>query len=195
MVSTKKARKSSESKTATTTPSTPTTTTSTTTTSTTTTSSSLIDSHVSSLQAQKAFSALSSYISKRNSQSTKNELPLDSTSSTSDQVFLQITVKKLDKSKMMKPIRIPLKHSLHDQSSLSVCLLVKDPQREYTDLLTTLNIKLIERVVGVSKLKGKFKAFDARRQLLQDHDLFLADDRILPLLPKLLGKKWFDAKK
>lgn len=193
MVSTKKARKSSESKTATTTPSTPTTTTSTTTTS--TTSSSLIDSHVSSLQAQKAFSALSSYISKRNSQSTKNELPLDSTSSTSDQVFLQITVKKLDKSKMMKPIRIPLKHSLHDQSSLSVCLLVKDPQREYKDLLTTLNIKLIERVVGVSKLKGKFKAFDARRQLLQDHDLFLADDRILPLLPKLLGKKWFDAKK
>lgn len=25
--------------------------------------------------------------------------------------------------------------------------------------------------------------------------MFLADERIVPLLPKLLGKKWFDAKK
>lgn len=56
-------------------------------------------------------------------------------------------------------------------------------------------ITSISRVVGVAKLKGKFKPYDTRRQLLQDHDVFLADDRIVRMLPALLGKKFFDAKK
>jgi hypothetical protein len=49
--------------------------------------------------------------------------------------------------------------------------------------------------VGIAKLKGKFKAFEARRLLLKENGLFLADDRVIPLLPKLLGSKWFEAKK
>lgn len=164
-----------------------------------TSSDTLIDSHVSSNQAQKAFSALAAHISKRKADSESNSnvkkvLPLDSDNPSNETIYLQLTVKKLNPSKMIKPIRIPLEHSLQT-SDVSVCLLVKDPQREYKDLLTTLNIKLVERVVGVSKLKGKFKAFDARRGLMNDHQLFLADDRIVPLLPKLLGKKFFDAKK
>jgi ribosome biogenesis protein UTP30 len=62
-------------------------------------------------------------------------------------------------------------------------------------LIEKHNIKFISRVVGITKLKGKFKPFEARRQLLSEHGMFLADDRIVPLLPKLLGKGWFDAKK
>lgn len=77
----------------------------------------------------------------------------------------------------------------------SVCLITKDPQREYKDLIAKHNIKFIERVVGVEKLKGKFKPFEPRRQLCADHDLFLCDDRVLPLMPKLLGKIFFNAKK
>jgi len=50
-------------------------------------------------------------------------------------------------------------------------------------------------VVGIEKLKGKFKPFEARRALLKENGLFLADERIVPLLPKLLGSKWFEAKK
>lgn len=76
-----------------------------------------------------------------------------------------------------------------------MCLITKDPQREYKDLLETHNIKFISRVVGLEKLKGKFKPFEARRILLKENGLFLADDRIIPLLPKLLGSKWFEAKK
>lgn len=57
------------------------------------------------------------------------------------------------------------------------------------------NIKFISRVVGIEKLKGKFKPFEARRMLLKENGLFLADERIVPLLPKLLGVKWFEAKK
>jgi len=50
-------------------------------------------------------------------------------------------------------------------------------------------------VVGVAKLKGKYKGFEERRQLLKENGLFLADERVVPLLPKLLGKMFFEAKK
>lgn len=88
-----------------------------------------------------------------------------------------------------------LPNPLIDPRTTSICLLVKDPQREYKDLLESSKIKFVSRVVGVTKLRGKFKPFEARRQLLADHGMFLADERIVPLLPKLLGKGWFDAKK
>lgn len=89
----------------------------------------------------------------------------------------------------------PLKHPLVDPRTTAVCLITKDPQREYKDLLEAHKIKFISRVVGIEKLKGKFKGFDARRLLLKENGLFLADDRVIPLLPRLLGKLWFKAKK
>jgi ribosome biogenesis protein UTP30 len=74
-------------------------------------------------------------------------------------------------------------------------LITKDPQREYKDLLESHGIRFIARVVGITKLKGKWKPFEARRALLKENGMFLADERVVPLLPKLLGTKWFEAKK
>mmetsp|Transcript_15100 Transcript_15100/g.61818 ORF Transcript_15100/g.61818 Transcript_15100/m.61818 type:complete len:90 (+) Transcript_15100:523-792(+) len=51
------------------------------------------------------------------------------------------------------------------------------------------------QVLGVSKLKARYKTFESKRQLCDSYDLFLADDRVLPLLPKLLGKQFFRSKK
>ena len=50
-------------------------------------------------------------------------------------------------------------------------------------------------MIGVSKLKSNYKPFEARRRLCASFDLFLSDDRILPLLPPLLGKQFFKKKK
>lgn len=44
-------------------------------------------------------------------------------------------------------------------------------------------------------MKGKFKPFEARRELMRDHELFLCDERISQLVPGLLGKMFFEAKK
>lgn len=77
----------------------------------------------------------------------------------------------------------------------SVCLIVKDPQREYKDLLASSDIKFVSRVVGVKKLKGKFKPFEARRALMKEHELFLADERVMGLMPELLGKIFYESKK
>lgn len=89
----------------------------------------------------------------------------------------------------------PLAHPIVDPRTTPVCLITKDPQREYKDLLASSNVKFINRVVGIEKLKGKFKPFEARRMLLRENGLFLADERVVPLLPKLLGKIFFEAKK
>jgi len=89
----------------------------------------------------------------------------------------------------------PIAHPLVDPRTSSICLITKDPQREYKTLLDEKGVKFIQRVVGIEKLKGKFKPFEARRLLLKENDLFLADERVVPLLPGLLGKKFFQAKK
>lgn len=51
------------------------------------------------------------------------------------------------------------------------------------------------QVVGTSKLRTKYESYEAKRNLCRQFDLFLADDRILPSLPKLIGKTFFRRKK
>ncbi|OAX40712.1 ribosomal protein L1 [Rhizopogon vinicolor AM-OR11-026] len=150
----------------------------------------LIDSQVSVKQCTRAVHALHAYASKKQKDQEENELL------TNEQyVWLQIAVKQMHPEKKIKPFRIPLKHALVDPRVSPVCLITKDPQREYKDLLESHKIKFISRVVGIEKLKGKFKSYEARRMLLKENGMFLADERVIPLLPGLLGKKWFDAKK
>lgn len=53
----------------------------------------------------------------------------------------------------------------------------------------------IQRVIGLSKLKARYSSYESRRQLLSEHDIFLADDRIVTELPKLLGKIFYKGTK
>jgi ribosome biogenesis protein UTP30 len=89
----------------------------------------------------------------------------------------------------------PLAHPIVDPRTTPICLITRDPQRQYKDLLQEKNIKFVSRVVGITKLKGKFKPFEPRRQLMSEHGLFFADKSVIPLLPGLLGKVFFKAKK
>lgn len=45
----------------------------------------------------------------------------------------------------------------------------------------------VSKVVGLSKLRTKYESAEAKRALCAAYDLFLADERVLPSLPKLLG--------
>ena len=74
-----------------------------------------------------------------------------------------------------------------------------DPQRTYKDVLAhaafpkALAAQI--RVLGVAKLKARYQSFESRRQLFAEYDVFLADDRVIPLLPKLLGKIVYESPK
>lgn len=157
------------------------------------------NSNLDRVQIVKAFQALAAHVGRRSSTIRSSALPLDGPSGNlrdpCNVVYLQLTLNTLNPRSHVKPMRINLPHALHTPGEISVCLLTKDPQREYKDLLMQEKIRSISRVVGVAKLKGKFKPFDARRRLVEDHDVFLADDRIVPTLPNLCGKVFFDAKK
>ncbi|TFK20411.1 ribosomal protein L1, partial [Coprinopsis marcescibilis] len=151
----------------------------------------IIDQHVSTNQCRLAIDALHSYESKKQEKLEESEL----ISGKEPNIWLNITVKKIPAGHRMKPVKIPIVYPLVDPRTTPICLITKDPQREYKDLLETQNIKFISRVVGIEKLKGKFKPYEARRALLKENGMFLADERVVTLLPKLLGKKWFEAKK
>lgn len=43
----------------------------------------------------------------------------------------------------------------------------------------------------MTKLKAKFSQYEAQRKLYAEHDVFLADDRIINRLPKILGKTFY----
>ncbi|KAH8114552.1 ribosomal protein L1 [Phellopilus nigrolimitatus] len=151
----------------------------------------LIDAHISPSQCKKAIIALTEHATKVTKQREENEL----LPGKEENVWLVLSVKKTTPEKKLKPHKIPLVHPIVDPRITPVCLITKDPQREYKDLLESHNIKFISRVVGITKLKGKFKPFEARRMLMKENGLFLADERVVPLLPGLLGKIFFDAKK
>ncbi|KAJ3766955.1 ribosomal protein L1p/L10e family-domain-containing protein [Lentinula raphanica] len=151
----------------------------------------LIDDRVSLNQCQKAVDALHAYVSEVAAKKAETQLLPDV-----EQAFwLTIALKKQPQGSSLKVYSIPIAHPIVDPRKESVCLFTKDPQRTYKDLLADNNIRFISKVIDISKLKGKYKAFDARRALLKEHGLFLADDRVIPLLPKLLGSKFFRAKK
>lgn len=46
-------------------------------------------------------------------------------------------------------------------------------------------------MIGFEKLKAKFGQYEAQRKLFSEHDVFMADDRIITRLPKVLGKTFF----
>lgn len=48
-------------------------------------------------------------------------------------------------------------------------------------------------MIGVGKLKARYKSFESRRQLRDEHDVFLADKRVVTMLPKTLGKVFYSS--
>lgn len=174
----------------------------------------LIDEHVSVQQCKLAVDTLHAHSTKKAQQEAETEL----LPGKEQYIWLNVSVKRMAPGNKFKPVKMcvyhyltyeilliglvflltnvrPVVHPLVDPRTTPICLLTKDPQREYKDLLETNDVKFVTRVIGIEKLKGKFRPFEARRMLLKEIGMFLADERIIPLLPKLLGAKWFDAKK
>eukprot|EP01098_Paradermamoeba_levis_P005104 TRINITY_DN2172_c0_g1_i3.p1 TRINITY_DN2172_c0_g1~~TRINITY_DN2172_c0_g1_i3.p1 ORF type:complete len:341 (-),score=134.07 TRINITY_DN2172_c0_g1_i3:144-1121(-) len=141
-----------------------------------------------SLTSKAVAALLKHYIKEQQATEKNTLLPTD------EFVSLVITLKKIPGAKKIKPIRIPLPHSLHE-SDATLCLFVKDPQRTFKEYIEEHRVKGITKVIGVDKLRKKFSTFEAKRNLLHSYDLFAADDRVLPLLPRLIGKHFFDKKK
>ena len=80
-------------------------------------------------------------------------------------------------------------------SNTRFCLFVKDPQRAFKDQIQDLDLPQIAKVIGVDKLRRKYKQFKDRKTLAKQYDGFLADIRVYKMLPECLGKEFYDKKK
>ena len=112
--------------------------------------------------------------------------------------YVLFGLKKIPNETSVKPQLISVPNvwkSAASAESLRVCLFTKDPHEEYKKRIRSLGLSAIVKIMPVSKLRKNFKPFEAKRQLCASYDLFLTDCRIISLLPKLIGKKFFEAKK
>ncbi|WOK91464.1 hypothetical protein Cni_G00155 [Canna indica] len=123
-------------------------------------------------------------------------------------VYLQLSLHRFPSSSS-KPARVnphllPIPHSLFsDHHSASFCLFFDDRSASdsesassaaFLDRARSLSIPL-EAAIGLSSLRSDYRPFEGRRRLCDSHDLFFADRRIVPLLPRLIGKEFFRRKK
>ena len=138
---------------------------------------------------------------KKQSETSKDLFQASSTSpdDNPEPIWLVLTTKKhiVDK-KRLKPGKITVPHAIIKPDT-SICLITADPQRTYKDVIADPsfpdNLRSRIRVLGVGKIKQRYKSFESKRQLLAEYDTFLADDRIVVLLLSLLGKIVFDSSK
>ena len=89
----------------------------------------------------------------------------------------------------------PLPHPLYDDpDELDVCVIVKDPPRDMKTQFEKDDVK-VAKVIGLTKLRKRYRTFEARRQLCASYDMFIADSRIMEMLAKSLGKTFFSKHK
>lgn len=127
-------------------------------------------------------------------------------------VQVQFTLARIPEKTSARPIRVEIPHPLHkvlqtsedkDQNQdgldeVEVCLIVKDESKQWVkELLEQFpsHTSCIKKVLTLTSLRKKYTQYKDRRELLKRYDLFLADDRILPMLGKALGKNFFQEKK
>ncbi|KAJ9292850.1 hypothetical protein DTO271G3_8425 [Paecilomyces variotii] len=152
--------------------------------------------HLKTQQKQKEETSTKKTLIGDNDDASDEEAPINN-----EPVWMVLTTKKhvVDKNRL-KPGKIAIPHSLNAAPSLSICLITADPQRAFKDVIadpafpSSLSSR-INRVIGFSKLKAKYQSFESRRQLLSEHDVFLADDRIIMRLVTTLGKIFYKSSK
>lgn len=120
-----------------------------------------------------------------------------------DVIYMHITLKSVPTGpRKDKPVRLALPHPIYEVGKAEVCLFVKDrageghkEAKERHQRMERAGKTGISKVIGISQLRKKYESFEAKRNLCNQFDVFLADDRVLPSLPKLIGKSFFRAKK
>merc|ERR1711865_96589 len=144
-----------------------------------------------SSQVAKAVEALLDYKEKKAAQQTKSSLIENA-----DPISVQFAFKSIPERGNKKAILLDLPHPLYAGSDAKVCLICKDPQRKVKDMLEGQPAATnVDKVLGLSKLRKRYKQYDDKKQLCSSYDVFLADDSVAPMLPPLTGKVFFASKR
>lgn len=116
-----------------------------------------------------------------------------------DFFYLILTLKKIPQPRT-NPHKISLPHALIQYPPAELCLFIDDrPKSNLTKDAAMKKIKNdgipVSKVIKITKLKTDYRPYEAKRKLCDSYDMFFADKRVIPLLPKMLGKQFFKKKK
>jgi len=116
--------------------------------------------------------------------------------SSKDFVFVTFALKQAPVSKLtFKAHRIPVKNAVVKPSpNRALCLLVKN-KKEAQKWVADQEIPGLKKIVSLQELRTSYHRFQAKRELAAMYDVFLADDRIVCMLPKTLGKTFYSTSK
>ncbi|CAI9095035.1 OLC1v1030887C1 [Oldenlandia corymbosa var. corymbosa] len=121
-----------------------------------------------------------------------------------DFIYLLLTLKKIPPKELsITPHKIPLPYPLHSHQEKNICLIIDDrPTKSPGKITAEVALKKIKsenipitKVLKLSKLKSDCKSFEGRRNLYNSFGILLADEKIVPLLPKILGKQFYKKKR
>eukprot|EP00501_MAST-03F_sp_TOSAG23-6_P001234 GSMAST32.ASY1.ANO1.1280.1 assembled CDS len=142
-------------------------------------------------QVNRAVKSLLKYVQAKKDAQSKISLLDDG-----ENISLILSLVKIPDKPSNKPIHIPIPNTLFDENSTEMCLFVKESDaKDVKAKLEAEPVDGLKKVIGLNKLRKNYAQYKQRRELLSSYDVFLTDDRILPMLPKAIGKKFFVAKK
>eukprot|EP01129_Flabellula_baltica_P000173 TRINITY_DN1020_c0_g1_i1.p1 TRINITY_DN1020_c0_g1~~TRINITY_DN1020_c0_g1_i1.p1 ORF type:complete len:443 (+),score=137.90 TRINITY_DN1020_c0_g1_i1:58-1329(+) len=111
-----------------------------------------------------------------------------------DLIQMIITLNKIPQKNRRAPHLIDLPNPLL-VGDVDICIFVKDPSKEQKQYIKDMMIPNVKKIIGIKSLREKYSRFEARKKLADSYDIFLCDENISMVLPKLLGKIFFQDKK
>ena len=124
------------------------------------------------------------------------------------QIQVQFTLLRTPQESSKKPTRIMIPHPLFQLGKNAtnsdgldepeVCLIVKEESKPWCKEMIERfpeEMGCIKKVLGLQSLRTKHARYEQRRALLHKYNVFMADDRILPMLSNALGSDFYKAKK
>jgi len=125
-------------------------------------------------------------------------------------VQLQFTLLRAPGENKPKPYQILIPHPFYkladssddndsdDVEEPEICLIVKDESKPWCQEMIEKfpdHMGCIKKVLTLDSLRKKHQSFEQKRQLLSKYNMFMADNRILPMMSKALGKPFIKSKK
>ena len=160
--------------------------------------------HVSPKQTACAIAELQKYLErtkKEKPQNGKSDLFADADDAHEQHddrtnIYLKFEFKKYYSDRaVLKPRLIPLTHPyLPQHKQLRTCLFVRDnliKTENELEELEAAKVPTLAKVLTLAQLKSIYKPYDKRYELLDEYDVFVTDDAIMPSLPSTLGKPFY----
>jgi ribosomal protein L1 len=146
--------------------------------------------------AGRALDALLKYTAKMEASAPKPDL----LGGDGEKVHMQLTLKRVPADPSPKPIPLAVPHPVRGTSGEnSVCLFVKGDDKAWAKELLMEGaggpLSGVAKIISLEKLRTNYARFEQRRELLATYDMFMCDDRILPMMTQALGKTFLSRKK